>query len=275
VFLDVTINPMLESAGVHRWLLPVALFGRYVALLVAPLRLLPDYGGAVIGSRLSFADPYLYLGAAAAILLIVACVFAYVRRRWTSFFCLVAFAALYGMIANFVTLIGVNFAERLMYIPSALFCILAAMLLIKLPRPAAIAAAVLAIVLLSARTVTYAARWNDQVTLFEQAIAQEPDSIRLYLLLAEEQQRHGDLPAARRTLARARAVLPTYYRIWLDSARLEMDARDYGAALRFAVEGQRLKPTIIGTQLIGTIMQKWSTSQPSTAATAPAPAPAP
>src|SRR5207249_4593351 len=124
VFLDVTINPLIDSAGVDRWLLPMALLGRYVALLIAPLRLLPDYGGEVIGSHLRFTDPYLYLGAAAGIMWIFACVFAYIRRNWTTFFCLVAFAALYGMIANFLTLIGVNFAERVMYIPSAFFCIL-------------------------------------------------------------------------------------------------------------------------------------------------------
>ena len=37
------------------------------------------------------------------------------------------------MIANLLTLIGTNFAERLMYIPSAFACILAAIVLVETP----------------------------------------------------------------------------------------------------------------------------------------------
>ena len=111
----------------------------------------------------------------------------------------------------------------------------------------------LVLLLLSARTLTYAARWNRPTELFATALAQEPRSIRLYLLLAEEQQRNGDPPAARRTLARGREIAPNYHRVWLNSARLEMDAGDYDAALRFAQEAQRVQPTGVGQQLIGMI----------------------
>jgi tetratricopeptide (TPR) repeat protein len=264
-FLDPTINPLIQSTGIDRWLLPIALFGRYVALLVFPWRLLPDYGGDVIGSHVHFNDPYLYLGIAAAVAFAVACLFAVVKKKRRALFCLLAFAILYGMIANVLTLIGTNFAERLMYIPSAFVCILAATALSKLPRPATIAITTIVLVLMSPRTFTYAARWNDPTTLFETALAQEPRSIRLYLLLAEDQQRRGDIPAARRTLERGRAVAPNYYRVWLNTARLELDAGDFDAAMRYATEGQRVQPSGVGQQLIGLI----SEAQAQRAATRP------
>ncbi|MEA2708453.1 MAG: protein O-mannosyl-transferase, partial [Phycisphaerales bacterium] len=55
-FLDRTINPMVQSIGADRALMPLVLLGRYVALLIAPLRLNPDYGGDTIGATVSFTD---------------------------------------------------------------------------------------------------------------------------------------------------------------------------------------------------------------------------
>lgn len=61
-FLDWALNPVLRCAGADRWLMPVVLLGHYAALLVAPLKLSPDYTGAVIGWAVRFNDPYLYVG---------------------------------------------------------------------------------------------------------------------------------------------------------------------------------------------------------------------
>jgi hypothetical protein len=80
------------------------------------------------------------------------------------------------------------------------------------------------------------------------------------------------MPAARRTLTRAREISPTYYRVWLDSARLELNARDYAAALRFAAEGQRIKPTLTGAELIRMISRAAAgTGAATQSSTAPAP----
>ena len=49
-FLDPVINPIVSSTDADRLLMPFALLGRYVALLIAPLKLCPDYGGRIIGA---------------------------------------------------------------------------------------------------------------------------------------------------------------------------------------------------------------------------------
>ena len=265
-FLDRTINPMIRSVGIDRALMPFALLGRYIAMLVAPLRLNPDYGGETIGSRVSFGDPDRYLGAIALIALIVACVISLRRRAWIFVFCILCFALIYGMIGNIVTLIGTNFGERLMYLPSASFCIAAAVLLARLPsRRAMIATAATIIVLFSLRTVVYAARWNDPPRLFSVAIDQHPRAIRLYLLLSEELQRRGDPERAADALARGREIEPGYYRVWLNSAKLALTMQQPDRALAFAREAQRLTPTVEGQNLINAAFRAvTATTRPAT-----------
>jgi hypothetical protein len=251
-FLDRTINPIVLSVGRDRLLMPLVLLGRYVALLIAPVRLALDYGGGVIGSRVSFADPYLYIGTAAAVVMTAACGFAYLRRHWLVLFCVISFALLFGMVANVATLIGTNFGERLMYLPSVFFCVLAGTALSKLPRRLSTTITAIVLLLFSVRSVTYAARWNDPPALFRVAIAEQPKAIRVYLLLAEDQFRQGDLTAAIKTLATARDLDPNYYRVWLNSAHLAMHAQDFESALRFARKAQQLAPTVEGERLIRT-----------------------
>ena len=264
-FLDPAINPMVQSVGRDRWLMPFVLLGRYIALLIAPIQLLPDYGGEVIGSRVRLADPYLYLGFIGAIAFAAACLFAALRRAWAVLFCVLGFAIIYGMIANLITLIGTNFAERLMYIPSAFLCILLAMIVMKLPRRAAVTLLTIVLVLYSVRTITYASSWNNPRRLFEAGIAQEPSSVRLYLLLAEEYERQGDPSAAREALARARDVAPDYYRVWQRSAYFALAEGDFDSALVFARRAYDLTPTLEGTSLLRRIEEARSAAtQPAT-----------
>jgi hypothetical protein len=249
-FLDPSINPLLRSTGIDRLLMPVVLFGRYVALLIAPIHLCPDYGGGAIGSHARLTDPYLWLGALSTLAFLVACVFASVRRARATLFCLLAFAVLYGIVSNLLALIGTNFAERLMYIPSAFLCVPAAILLLRLPRRAAITISTVVLILFSIRTVTYAAQWNDPTVLLTRAIAHQPKAVQLYMLLGEERQRHGDVPGARRALAQGRAVAPDYYRVWLLSARVALETGDPDAALRFASRSFDLQPTVAAQNLM-------------------------
>ncbi len=249
-FLDRMINPIVDSQGIDRLLMPFVLFGRYVMLLVAPVRLLPDYGGQVIGSAVHFSDPHLYLGAAAAIALAVVCLFATRKRDWRVLFCLICFALCYGMIGNIVTLIGTNFAERLMYLPSAFVCILIGIGAVRIPRRIAIAGALVIAILFSIRTISYAQRWNDPQRLFRAAIAQQPNCVRLYMLLAEELERGGDLDGSAEMLTQARTIEPTYYRAWLNSAHLAMRRYRFAEAVDFVRQAQRLAPTVEGGNLL-------------------------
>ena len=133
-FLDPAINPLVLSRGHDRLLMPLVLLGHYTKLLIFPWKLVPDYSGAAIGSVAHFNDPYLYVGVIALLTWLSLFVIAIYRRAGVMLFCLLGVAVTYGLIANLLSIIGTNFAERLMYLPSAFFVILIAMAFSRLPR---------------------------------------------------------------------------------------------------------------------------------------------
>jgi hypothetical protein len=232
-FLDWTINPMVLAHGRDRWLMPLVLLGKYTQLLIVPWRLSPDYGGKVFGWTVNLSDPYLYLGIAAVITWLSLAVFATLKRKGVTFFCLLGLAITYGLIANLVTIIGTNFGERLMYLPSVFFVLLIAMLLARLPRPIMLFSTTLLVTLGSARTVTYVARWNDRLHFYQQSLAEQPHAIRLYMLLAEEYRRLGEYDRAAAVISQARQELPEYDEVWIHSAAVALEQKKFDLADQF------------------------------------------
>jgi hypothetical protein len=238
-FLDYSVQPMVLSNGIDRVLMLIVLIGHYARLLVWPTHLSPDYGGDVIGSAVHLSDPYLWTGVAAILVWIAAVV---VRRRNRPLvFCLLCFAAIYGMTGNIITLIGTNLSERLMYLPSAfLFAaigIAASGIKARPSGPPPIRVACLifsvALALMSWQTVSYARQWNHPSELFATALKAHPGSVQLYLLLAQEDRndhRYGD---AETVLAAACARHRNYYRVWVERANNAMDMQDWPAAHRW------------------------------------------
>jgi tetratricopeptide (TPR) repeat protein len=217
-FLDWTIQPMIRSVGMDRWLMPLVLLGHYAALLLFPMKLSPDYGGSAIGWQVNLHDPYLYLGIATAVACGFALVYSILRRRWVLLFALIGLGLSYGLVGNIATLIGTNFGERLMYLPSVFFLLIAAMGLARLPRRVLVPAMSVVLLLGCARTVTYAAMWNDRLTFYRYCVRQNPGAIRLYMLLADEQMKRGDLEGAQATTAAGRALQGDYWDIYCQSA---------------------------------------------------------
>ena len=157
-----------------------------------------------VGSH--FDDPYLYVGAIALLIWLSLLVMAIYRCAGVMLFCLLGVAVTYGLVANLLSIIGTNFAERLMYLPSAFFIILLAMALARLRTPALIGAMVIILALASLRTFTYARRWNDRLALYEQAARDEPGAVRMYMALAYEYYERGDTTNALATAAQARMI---------------------------------------------------------------------
>lgn len=264
-FLDWSIQPMVRSAPLDRWLLmPLALMGRYAALMVFPLRLSPDYGGTAIGWHVRPGDPYLYLGAAA---LLAWCVFtlrAWRRRDGAMLVSLIGLGIFYLLIGNILTLIGTNFGERLAYLPSA-FAIAAVAIALsrwmaRISRPGrAIVSCllVLVVVLFSIRTVTYARQWNDALSFYQRSAAAMPGAIRLEMLVASEYFNRGqallrqhkpalaqqqfDLAAA--AAQRGRENVGDYYDIWVQSAQIDMARGRFDSAQRYLDQAMHLRPS--------------------------------
>ena len=235
-FLDWTINPLVRPDA-DRWLMPIALLGRYTTLLVFPWKLSPDYGAKVIGWTVRLSDPYLWIGAAAIVAWIVWIIIAVLRRNRVAIFALLALFVTYGVVSNFLILIGTNFAERLMYLPSVFFLLLVATLLARLDRRVLVPVMALLLTLAAARSLTYAQRWNDRLSFYQTSLAQ-PRSIRLYILLAFEQMSRGDVNAATTTAVHASNELPEYWEVWV---------LRYKVALR-GTRSTKLNNTSIGPQ---------------------------
>lgn len=254
-FLDWEMNPIVKSVGIHRWLMPVAIFGRYAALLAMPWRLAPDYSANVFTREQQLGDPYLWIGAAALIGFVLVFLIAFWRRRTVLAFLLGCFAVTYFLAGNIV-IIGTIFGERLMYLPSVFLCIIAAMALAKLP--AARRWLLLAVILIAfcARTETYAWQWNNRLGLYRYAARVQPRSAQVFVLLGDELEKRHDLDGAEDAYARGRAACSGSWRILDASARLALQRGNYAEAEQWARQSMRIRPSQGTGELISEIEAK-------------------
>jgi tetratricopeptide (TPR) repeat protein len=229
-FLDIAMQPLIKSPPADRWLIPLALLGRYFRLMILPARLSIDYGLTVIGSTISRTDPWIYMGAAVLVAGIVGAAVCLYRRKWVALFCLLAMGLTYAPASNIVILSAV-FGERLMYLPSAFLLILLAIGLTRLPKPAP---GILLVVLLGLgclRTWTYVQKWNDRDAFYQYSLMQEPKSLKIHLLLADADYQKGQLSDARRIMTDAEALYPDYWQLWKMSALIEEKTGNWNAAV--------------------------------------------
>jgi hypothetical protein len=269
-FLDFSDNPLVKCTPHDRLLMPLVLLGHYTQLLVFPWRLSPDYGGRVFGWVVHLNDPYLYLGIASllvAIASLIALIWRYRqngRLGHAALYSLLAAGALYGMVGNIVSLIGTNFGERLMYLPSAFLAIFIAIALCKLPRFVMIGVMSIAIVLGSIRTVTYAHRWNDRYQFYKTSAAEQPLSVRLHMLVAVEALSRGDLDIAKEADRQARESLPDYSDALIQSAQVAMVRGELDDATTFLTHAWKIDPGARVSAWFGKLndLKKQATSQP-------------
>jgi protein O-mannosyl-transferase len=252
-FLDFSEQPMVRCSHLGRVLMPFVLLGHYAQLLIFPFRLSPDYGGAVIGWVVHINDPYLYAGIAVAVIYLAVLAALVVRRSPLSrpmravLFCLLAAGALYGMVGNIVSLIGTNFGERLMYLPSAFLMIAASIILTRLPRSLCILITTIAIVLGSIRTFTYAREWNDRLRFYELTSAAQPKSVRLHMLVAVESLSQGKMGEAKEADRAGRESLPDYPDVWIQSATIALAAGEFDEADVYLKRAMEIQPSVKAT----------------------------
>jgi tetratricopeptide (TPR) repeat protein len=205
-------NPLVDET---RPMVRVATAGwvllRYVGLLVAPLRLSADYSYNQVPVVAALTDP----------------------RGWTALVALLAAAAVLGLgpriyrllglmflvawapISNLWISIGTLMAERLMYLPSALFCLaLASVFALGLSRPSVRLPSTFLLVAVfafySARTLVRNRDWRDQEALFAATVRTAPRSAKAHFNYATELLRTGRLPEAEAELETALAIAERY-----------------------------------------------------------------
>lgn len=243
-FLDTWIQP-LAAPGVtpqDRLLVPISIAGRYLQLLVAPLTLRIDYGGLIVPGRFDARDPFFYLGLAAIALWVGLFFHALKRRDRFSLFCLLGFAILYGLVGNIVTIIGVNVAERLMYLPSAFFVMIVARWMSRL-RPRAILVLLTSIsVLFTIRSVTYAFQWNDKLRLYRYAAEVEPRALKAVQLVLREYLDGNQPDAAEPWAMRAIDIAPERDDVYLQLASVRIEQQRFAEARELVRKAQDLNP---------------------------------
>jgi tetratricopeptide (TPR) repeat protein len=188
----------------------VAVVAAYARLLVWPVHLSADYSFPQVPLATSPADPRVLAGLGVLLVAGALAGWGWFRQRHVCF--AIAFAALtFSIVSNLVVPIGTIMGERLLYLPSAGFCLLLAIGIaaagarIGRGRAATGALASLVIGLYAARTLERNVVWHDAPTFFAAMAADAPRSARSHRELGlslSEQNRHDDAVAELRTSLR-------------------------------------------------------------------------
>jgi tetratricopeptide (TPR) repeat protein len=241
-------NPLAPLPPLQRALNASLVFLRMLGRLALPLRLSSDESAWSIRPA-ALGDPAGWLAAA----LLLALVFAAVWRPSplprsvpALGFLLLSAAAL--PTSNLLFPTGTILAERLAYLPSAGFCMIAAAWIVG-PAPAfdalgkrrlAILAAVA--VLFGARTVMRNPVWASDEALFTNMLAVSPESAKAHYDFAYMSAETGRPERAREHYTRATEIFPGYWDAWAGRGRMERELGDAAASEAAYLEALRIHP---------------------------------
>jgi len=279
-------NPVASARMTVRVITAIRVLANAGSLLIWPNPLSADYSYRqipVIDSALT-RDAWLGIGVAAVLMILMAGLW---RRAPVAAFWLVVALATYAVVSNVLFPIGTIFGERLLYLPSAGFCVLAALAL-RAPRhpiPRAIASLLVIVVMVDWSAVTIARNriWHDGMSLALDMVATAPESMHTHHFLGatyreegrdEEalaelgraleiypvhllslylvgliRQRHGDADGAVATYRRILDIDPRYFAAWVSTSAIEYGRRRYGPALEAADRALAIQPDLPAAKL--------------------------
>ncbi len=209
-FLD---NPAASAGAWPRILTAAAVQLDYLRLLVFPLRQSIDYGFAATRVVESALDPRVVAFLAVAIVAVLGAV----RLRSAApelALGLAAYAAFFAVTSNVLFPIGSIEAERLAYLPSAAFCLVAGAGLARVPRGIAIACVATVGLAFGAKAWAESRAWKDESTLFRASVAKSPESAKAHLQLGQVLEREGDLEGAARECRTSTTIYDAYAPTW-------------------------------------------------------------
>jgi tetratricopeptide (TPR) repeat protein len=218
---DLLDNPLGRMSAGARLSTTVAVIGLYAARLIFPYWLSADYSYDQIAAVTTPLDVR-FLAGVAVVLGVPAMVW-WSRRRLPALALGLGFlVATFAPVANVFFLIGTIMGERLVYLPSAGFCLAFAAAFATLdaqPRSAAVriqprwsagfvVPLALVFVLYGARTVARNRVWSDPLTFFTTMTADAPRSARSHRELGLALAASGRFDEARHALERSLAIKP-------------------------------------------------------------------
>jgi len=144
-------------------------------------------------------------------------------------FCLIGLGITYAPASNIV-MIATIFGERLMYLPSAFFLLLVAMMIARIPVRAEAIVVTALVVLGCVRTWTYIEKWNNRAAFYEYSLAQQPESVKLALLVSWMDYEEGRWDQAQEILDRQISRHRDYAELWRRSATVAEARGDWQTA---------------------------------------------
>jgi tetratricopeptide (TPR) repeat protein len=200
-------NPLTGADFFTSRMTAVKVIGKYLWLLVFPLRLSSDYSYHQI-PLFTWGDWEAWAALAVCAAAVAAAIYSF-RRNRTIFFFVAFFFATLAPASNVAMRIGTIMAERFLYLPAIglLGCLVWA--LFRIPRRQAVYGALaVAVVLLAGRTWARNLDWYDDSTLWASAEKASPGSFKVHAILADQwQQKEGGIDRAVAESDRALAIL--------------------------------------------------------------------
>ncbi len=240
-------NPLAPLSPATRAANAAAIFFRYLGRLVLPVRLSADESAWSL--PLLSPQELLFFGAPA--LLVALCAAAVWRLRDRS----VAAAGLLFLVlaalpaSNLLFPTGTIFAERLMYLPSAGFCLIAGAAVVGAARrfaeaPLARLSALAALaVAFGARTVIRNPVWDGDLVLFANLVRESPASAKAHYDYAYASAEAGETRRALEHYTRATEIFPRYWDAWAGQGRMRRVLGDLEGAEEDYAQSLRCNPT--------------------------------
>ena len=208
-------NSLVLLEGLPRYLGAIGLVANYALMLVAPFRPSPDYSLRAITPISGLGDPS-WIPGMVLLILSGAGVFL-LRRRPAARFGLLFMMITFFIGSNLILTIGTVMAERLLYLPSAGFCLLAGALILGEERPlSARRLKLLGIAglwggALVAQHFRYLPTWRTNKTLFAYMVQRVPQSARAQNTYACILMSEGKMDEAIGRLRQAIQIAPNYF----------------------------------------------------------------
>ncbi|MCL5269874.1 MAG: tetratricopeptide repeat protein [bacterium] len=233
-------NPLVLQHWPDRWLTALGVAARYGLGLVAPFNPSPDYSYQAITPVTDASDPIWIPGAALFAAVLAVALFA--RRRPALRFAAGLLLVTFAVASNLLVTIGTIMGERLLYLPSAGFCLGTAALALGEclatpggraipPAPArrrwgAWALAAWGLLLLG-QHARYLPVWRNDTSLFTYTVARVPRSARAHFNRAYLLDREGQPAKALAELREGYQIYPdddAFVQMGVELARLGRDA---------------------------------------------------
>jgi tetratricopeptide (TPR) repeat protein len=205
-FLD---NPLAKVPANIRILNALRIAWKYVALQFYPATLSSDYSYNAIRLYANWRPALLALAGALLMLALWIGALWMTRKEW--FLAGAIYLSGFAVTANLLLPTGTIMGERLAYLPSAGFCLVVALLWVRLEKTQQkLAWAMLAtvVIALGVRTIVRNRDWRDNFSLFSADVQAVPGSAKMHFGLGEEYFNRGELQEARVQMQTGFSIFP-------------------------------------------------------------------